>query len=365
MYNYAQAVKLYANWAHTMRERHEQHAHPNIKPGETLEEVWQNIETDEPVDYVKSGQSAADTLRTLNEAHVFEVEQKVALMLEMTNNQPREVRLPFPVIYIDCTFGYENEVYHGILAYEIYSFGERSLHGGKAAIVPMSPEEAIRLQGDEKAVRKVLIQVIGTSDKLMLEDKYYLEGNEGGQPITNVTTVDFERKGPEGEPKTETGEPTRQFETRRQYFSRLVFNFLDFLEDPDVKKVRVTRSPKNVARKQEQFGVLPPMLTTRIEITGELKVYLDSLKDKLKNHEYKYSHKFWVRGHWRQLRSARYTEAKRGLRLWIPPYIKGEGLLVRKNYSLETPVNERDRPSHRMRSGEDRNFDERLGDTNG
>jgi len=48
---------------------------------------------------------------------------------------------------------------------------------------------------------------------------------------------------------------------------------------------------------------------------------------------FEYSHKFWVRGHFRSLRSERYKE-KRGIRIWIPPFVKGKGILMGKSYRL-------------------------------
>lgn len=46
-----------------------------------------------------------------------------------------------------------------------------------------------------------------------------------------------------------------------------------------------------------------------------------------------YSHKFWVRGHFRWLRAERYGE-NIGKKLWIAPFIKGKGVMLHKEYDL-------------------------------
>jgi len=57
--------------------------------------------------------------------------------------------------------------------------------------------------------------------------------------------------------------------------------------------------------------------------TGELKKYINELNE---NKAFSYLHKFWVRGHWRK-----YITYKR----WIKPYIKGNGILVKKQYFIK------------------------------
>ena len=47
--------------------------------------------------------------------------------------------------------------------------------------------------------------------------------------------------------------------------------------------------------------------------------------------KFHFNYSFWVRGHFRQLKSDRYSKKKR---IFIAPYIKGEGVLVDKLYSL-------------------------------
>ena len=68
-----------------------------------------------------------------------------------------------------------------------------------------------------------------------------------------------------------------------------------------------------------------------IKLSGVLKLYVDELK---KNPVWHYNFRFFVRGHFRTLRNPRYGDNV-GKRIWIPPYIKGKGLLIEKEYLID------------------------------
>lgn len=109
-----------------------------------------------------------------------------------------------------------------------------------------------------------------------------------------------------------------------------VINFLNLVNSPDIELVRVHR---DVDRNFKRFkkGKLPLPDSSRIKLTGRLKVYVDKLCSDSKI--WHYNHSFWVRGHWRTLRHERWG-ANRGKRIWIPPFVKGRGILIRKDYEV-------------------------------
>ena len=74
--------------------------------------------------------------------------------------------------------------------------------------------------------------------------------------------------------------------------------------------------------------VIPSTFTIRI--TGKLKEYIDDIESK---GLWTYAYKFWVRGHFRTFKDPRYKENV-GKRLFIPPFIKGKGMLIEKDYLL-------------------------------
>ena len=69
----------------------------------------------------------------------------------------------------------------------------------------------------------------------------------------------------------------------------------------------------------------------KIKVTGETKVYLDGISERLNK---KHSHTYWVRGHWRILKAERYKE-NIGQRIWVRPHLRGRGHLIQKDYEVE------------------------------
>lgn len=109
-----------------------------------------------------------------------------------------------------------------------------------------------------------------------------------------------------------------------------IYNFVLFLNEPDVQIKEIIRTEKNRERAIKK-GKFPMPSTKDITLTGTLLKYVGDLQSK---GAFQYSHKFWVRGHWRTLRDPRYGE-KVGTRQWIAPFIKGKGILIDKKYRLE------------------------------
>ena len=107
-------------------------------------------------------------------------------------------------------------------------------------------------------------------------------------------------------------------------------NFIDFLNTPDVEVVTVDIT-KEQNEKRILQGKLPVPPQKFIRITGKLKIYLLELNS---GEHFNYSHKFWVRGHFRTLRSEKWKNA-RGIKIWILPFIKGKGILVNKIYEVK------------------------------
>jgi len=63
-----------------------------------------------------------------------------------------------------------------------------------------------------------------------------------------------------------------------------------------------------------------------------LRRYISNLKS---NGHIDYSHKFWVRGHWRTLKNEKRYKDSVGKKMWIKPFIKGKGILIDKKYELK------------------------------
>lgn len=117
-------------------------------------------------------------------------------------------------------------------------------------------------------------------------------------------------------------------DARRVY--DFIMNFLDFLNDPEVQYVKCRYEREPIQHKVRTLRPLRPA-KRKIRITGTLKRYLRQFS---KGQHSKIKCRFWVRGHFRTLRSTWYKEM-RGKRVWIPPYIKGEGILINRNYKVK------------------------------
>ena len=134
-----------------------------------------------------------------------------------------------------------------------------------------------------------------------------------------------------------------------------ICNFLDFMENPDVKLITYEKNEEhNLKRLKRGKAEIPEYKVIRLE--GELKRYLERAE---RERFFEYSHKFWVRGHFRRywdknkykslynkfesnkLSSKYYLDKKyKVLVSWIYPYVKGKGILVDTVYSLKNTKEE-------------------------
>ena len=104
-------------------------------------------------------------------------------------------------------------------------------------------------------------------------------------------------------------------------------NFINFIDEPDVEIIDINRKiGKNIPRFKSK--TIPSNV---VEVRGKLREYVNKMR---KGENIHYSHRFWVRGHWRELKSDKYVNAQ-GKRVWIKPYVKGSGILVNKIYQVE------------------------------
>jgi len=115
------------------------------------------------------------------------------------------------------------------------------------------------------------------------------------------------------------------------FVSKYVCNIIDFLNERDVIYVDHTTSDKTNKNRVKR-GKLPKPDYKAIRVTNELKIQLDKI---LSNDEINYTHKFFVRGHFRVLRNSDKYKENTGKRIWIAPYIKGNGVLINKTYEVK------------------------------
>lgn len=104
-----------------------------------------------------------------------------------------------------------------------------------------------------------------------------------------------------------------------------ILNIINVINNPDREIERVERFRDATKAKREGRT---PSKTVTIKATGKLKRYVKDYNRQ--RHRLDPSSAFLVRGHWRRFDSDFYKE-KRGQRVWIKPFVKGDpAKLVKK-----------------------------------
>lgn len=217
----------------------------------------------------------------MNQSTIFHIESNISEALLKTKNKIFLRPLPFPDVFIDVKIRFDCWVAKGIYLYEF-----ESEKYGKDVLV-----KSVCMNEKENMVIIYSRSLGAEIDPYKNPDPNYLD-----------KYLEFYKK---------------QKDVIRQY----VCSFLDFLNEKDIEYVVVERSEKNRLRAVRN-GKYPIKRVAIIRIFGELKKYFDSI-DSIKR---QYSHKFWVRGHYRHYKMRR---------IWIKPFIKGKGLFIKKDYKIE------------------------------
>jgi hypothetical protein len=121
-----------------------------------------------------------------------------------------------------------------------------------------------------------------------------------------------------------------------KFLKTFLMNFILFVNDPEVEVIEHTRDVKNIQRRIKLGKMILPS-SKKVRIIGRLKVYMDGIRKSLIGTGF--SHRFWVRGHCRVLKSDWYT-SKKGQVIWISPFIKGQGVLLKREYQLDMEKND-------------------------
>lgn len=120
------------------------------------------------------------------------------------------------------------------------------------------------------------------------------------------------------------------------FLKRFLMNFILFLNDPEVEYVYHKRDEKNIERRIRQGkSVLPD--SRKVRLIGKLKRYIDNVRGDLVKG--KFNFRFWVRGFYRTLSSDKYTYM-RGKIIRIEPFVKGQGMLLKRSYELSFEKND-------------------------
>ena len=247
----------------------------------------------------------------IKNAKIFRIDQDLKTMLAMTTppNKNDDVPLPFEDMFLDISFTNE----------ELQNYG----------IEPKGTKEIVGL-----AISKGTLNLKKEGDQSDKEIGHCIRmvaciwhGKEVRYETfsRNVSLDDGEYK----------NTPVKQVMTKivpkqvTKFLHHFAINFINLLNNPDISTVEI---PTDIAQniKRGLRGRPPIPAQAIIRVTGTLKKYVDRLRA---DPQWTYNYRFFVRGHFRHLRSEKWGD-KQGTRIWIPPYIKGQGMLIEKEYMV-------------------------------
>jgi len=249
----------------------------------------------------------------LQEAKVFELDEEITKLLTLTKNKVRPTRLPFPVVFIETELELPDiwiKTIEGIRKTTVKYLGFLLVES-----VPITTRDGVTVQIDFRGEWKHNYPNIYIYS--VTED----EAGIGHLKISFYKDYDPLKEQREREYKL--------WRKERNQIRNFIMNFLDFLHDPEVQYVEISRSQKS-RMKRIRKGLVPLPPSSIVTVKGTLKRYLEQLRT---GRSFTYSHRFWVRGHWRHFHHPRFKNM-RGKRIWIPPYVKGSGILIDKRYRL-------------------------------
>ncbi len=220
---------------------------------------------------------------------VFKVDEEISELLLRTDNKVYKRKLPFNNFFIDVSISLNK-----------HWMGDIQTGSPDFLITGIWVLSADIFDGDYTDTIQIYLP------------KEWISGEENYRVMHNFTLFESKKH--------------KLYDFIRTY----VCNFLDFLNNPEAELITVERTKEqNKKRILRGKNPLPPQIF--VNITGKLKIYLDELKS---NTDFSYNHRFDVRGHFRTLRSEKWKDS-RGMKIWIPPYIKGKGIYIKKVYDVK------------------------------
>jgi len=241
----------------------------------------------------------------LKDAKYFSIPENIGFLLLNTKNRVTKTKLPYNSIFLDTSIIIYDRTYYGILLTDLTQIKE------------ISTKQNVNTSGLEEGI---------------LATSFY--GGESGHGWSKFNLYD---------------KKSNKYIRKIQEY---IMNVTCFLNSNDIKIIFRERTEKNKQRRIKNNRVALPSFN-KIEVIGYLKKYLDKLESE--EGDIKFTHRFWVRGHFRHFWNKKYDnlyrEYKKGnlkeisgrqymmdsfgsLKLWIYPYIKGSGILIEKKYNL-------------------------------
>ena len=263
-------------------------------------------------------------ITSLNQCKIFELTENMKKLLALTKppKTNEKVHLPFPATFVDVCFrkkelsdlgiDIEYEEIIGILITERRMMIPKEDHNEERAIT----------EEDKKDGR-----LVGRLISFDFFCKAYVKGEMYDTFIVFLADTELNEEY-EGKIKVSN---TYIDKKTRNFLHLFVLSLLNLLQDPNVIILHTEADKqRNIKRIKRGKMAIPGRMV--IKLTGDLKIYMNNVNSN--KGLWSYSHKFWVRGHYRTLRHPKWGD-KVGHRTWILPYVKGQGILIDKRYKIE------------------------------
>lgn len=269
-------------------------------------------------DYIRRAKSLnvinKEKLKALTEGRMFVIDNEVSQALYRTDNDIHKRPLPFDNFFINCSFDIEDG--SRIEGIQIYNPTRKNPFGPFISFWIKSKNTTANMQyalwenfTKNPPTKKELDIDKQLRQAQMITDPYGISNSE-------LERIENEKVGFDA--------------LNSKLMKTYVCNFLDFLNNPEVELVKVNRTKEqNLKRIKKGKHPIPKQLF--IKVNGKLKITLNKLKEGSNS---ELSHRFWVRGHFRTLRSDSWKNP--GTKIWITPFIKGKGILVEKVYNMKS-----------------------------
>jgi|TARA_R100001530_G_scaffold62534_1_gene44990 hypothetical protein len=258
--------------------------------------------------YGNSAESFQENIRySINHCKIFKVGEDVKKLLFLTKPPVKNnhINLPFPEMFIDVSFSKE----------ELNKIGLDMGYGRIIGIMLKKGNMIHEKLGGDVVGEALRITIFSETGGKWWFDTFNKNINlTEGWNDWNVTV--------------------KENETTDKKAKKIVhcfaLNFLNFMNNPEIQTVVVERDDEK-NEKRISKGKIPLPSIHHVRVTGVLKEYLNKLNSE---GSFELSHRFWVRGHFRTLKSEERYGKNAGKRSWILPYIKGKGILVEKQYDV-------------------------------
>ncbi len=225
------------------------------------------------------------------ELRLLEIEDDLIPLIERTDNKIFYRPLFFPTIFINNDFIFENYIIKGLLIED----------------VPTEKDILIYLISMDMNNYDLMASMVILRTEKVITQSY------------NVPEIATQEKS----------------ERLNAYIQLLVCNIIDMVEgnDEDLEVTTIVTSPEQNIKRMKR-GKIPLPTKIFIRANKTFKQYIKDFNDADEEcKENKLSCKFLVRGHWRHFRAERFAR-KRGEKIWIKPFYKGQGIVIAKEYKL-------------------------------